>query len=137
MTPVYCFRLHLRLNERHFGSRTNIHLSNLPVFSFKYIKLANRGKFSVNADYNDVIVSFVFLQIVVQFKDVEQVTKERTVKVIPNAIQFHIKNKEKSLTFTSFTHRDKTYKQIYKIWQNALADKVSRKVYIIYINCMQ
>ena len=67
------------------------------------------------------------LQLVVQFKDVEQITKERTVKVIPNAIQFQTKGKGKAFTFTSFTQRDKTFKQVYKLWQNALTEKVRAK----------
>jgi len=57
----------------------------------------------------------------INFKDIKAVTKEKTVKVIPNAIQFLVQGKGK-LLFTTFNTRDRAYKQIQHLWQNALQD---------------
>lgn len=67
---------------------------------------------------------YLFLQIQIAFKDITQLTKEKTVKVIPNAIQIQSTTRGK-LTFTSFTARDRAFQQVQKLWQNALQDKVS------------
>jgi len=57
----------------------------------------------------------------INFRDIKAVTKEKTVKVIPNAIQFLVQGKGK-LLFTTFNTRDRAYKQIQHLWQNALQD---------------
>lgn len=54
-------------------------------------------------------------------KDISAVTKEKTARVIPNAIQITT-NKDKFF-FTSFGARDKTYLMLFRIWQNALLDQ--------------
>ena len=61
---------------------------------------------------------------VISLKNVEKLSKEKTVKLFPNAIQLRIKGREKALTFTSFTQREKAYIQLYKLWRNALREKV-------------
>lgn len=66
---------------------------------------------------------FISSQVTVKFVDIDSVTKEKTVKVIPNAIQFILKDKTK-MTFTSFTARDRAYIMTFRLWQNALLDKV-------------
>ena len=53
-------------------------------------------------------------------------TKEKTARVIPNAIQ--ICNKDDKYFFTSFGTRDKTYLMMFRVWQNALADNVSNNI---------
>ncbi|XP_076809057.1 uncharacterized protein LOC143452097 isoform X1 [Clavelina lepadiformis] len=60
--------------------------------------------------------------VMISFKDIAAVTKEKTAKLIPNAIQFQLKNRSKS-TFASFTQRDRAYQLVYRLWQNALLDK--------------
>ncbi|XP_039259388.2 protein Aster-A-like isoform X2 [Styela clava] len=60
--------------------------------------------------------------VTVKLVDIDQMTKEKTVKVIPNAIQFLMKDKTKT-TFTSFTARDRAYLLTFRLWQNALLDK--------------
>nr|XP_026693590.1 GRAM domain-containing protein 1C isoform X1 [Ciona intestinalis] len=60
--------------------------------------------------------------VMLSFKDIVSLTKEKTVKLFPNAIQFQIKGRVKH-TFTSFTSRDRAYHQIFRLWQNALLDK--------------
>lgn len=54
-------------------------------------------------------------------KEISAVTKEKTARVIPNAIQITT-NKDKYF-FTSFGARDKTYLMLFRIWQNALLDQ--------------
>ena len=49
-------------------------------------------------------------------------TKERTARVIPNAIQ--ICTATDKYFFTSFGARDKTYLMLFRVWQNALMDQV-------------
>ena len=57
-------------------------------------------------------------------KDVTAITKEKTARVIPNAIQ--ITTDKASYFFTSFGARDKTYMMLFRIWQNALLDQVGQ-----------
>ena len=54
-------------------------------------------------------------------KEITAVTKERTARVIPNAIQ--ITTSKDKFFFTSFGARDKTYLMLFRIWQNALLDQ--------------
>ena len=56
---------------------------------------------------------------------IKSITKEKTAKVIPNAIQINV-DKEKHF-FSSFTSRDKTYLMMFRVWQNALLAHVSCK----------
>jgi hypothetical protein len=50
-------------------------------------------------------------------------TKEKTARVIPNAIQ--ICTKDEKYNFASLNHRDKTYLMLFRVWQNALCDQVT------------
>ncbi|KAM7421381.1 hypothetical protein PAMA_015491 [Pampus argenteus] len=59
--------------------------------------------------------------ITILLKDVTSMTKEKTAKLIPNAIQISTDN-EKHF-FTSFGARDRSYMMIFRLWQNALMDK--------------
>ncbi|XP_006814226.1 protein Aster-B-like, partial [Saccoglossus kowalevskii] len=59
--------------------------------------------------------------ITVKCKDVTAITKERTARVIPNAIQL-CTHTEKYF-FTSFASRDKTFMILFRLWQNALLDQ--------------
>ncbi|XP_076332600.1 protein Aster-B-like isoform X1 [Tachypleus tridentatus] len=53
-------------------------------------------------------------------RDITSMTKEKTARVIPNAIQV-CTDSEKHF-FTSFGARDKTYMMLFRIWQNALLE---------------
>ncbi|KAK7497103.1 hypothetical protein BaRGS_00011633 [Batillaria attramentaria] len=55
-------------------------------------------------------------------RDITAITKERTARVIPNAIQ--ITTTTEKYFFTSFGARDKTYMMLFRIWQNALLDQM-------------
>jgi hypothetical protein len=57
-----------------------------------------------------------------RWKDVTAITKEKTALVIPNAIL--VCTEGEKLFFTSFGARDKTYLMLFRVWQNALMDKV-------------
>ncbi|XP_053530781.1 protein Aster-A isoform X3 [Ictalurus punctatus] len=54
-------------------------------------------------------------------KEVTNLTKEKTAKLIPNAIQ--INTEQEKHFFTSFGARDRSYMMIFRLWQNALMDK--------------
>ncbi|XP_064595531.1 protein Aster-B-like isoform X2 [Liolophura sinensis] len=54
-------------------------------------------------------------------KDITAITKEKTARVIPNAIQ--ITTEKEKYFFTSFAARDKTFLMLFRIWQNALLDQ--------------
>ncbi|XP_032905536.1 protein Aster-B isoform X6 [Amblyraja radiata] len=57
----------------------------------------------------------------VRLKDVCSMTKEKTARLIPNAVQV-CTDTEKHF-FTSFGARDRTYMMMFRLWQNALLDK--------------
>lgn len=54
-------------------------------------------------------------------KEITAITKEKTARVIPNAIQ--VSNDKEKYFFTSFAARDKTYLMLFRIWQNALLEQ--------------
>jgi hypothetical protein len=58
-----------------------------------------------------------------KLKDIVAITREKTAKVIPNAIEVR-SNKNEKYFFASFATRDKTYSMIVKLWQNVLIDQV-------------
>eukprot|EP00062_Callorhinchus_milii_P011262 gi/632957025/ref/XP_007894254.1/ PREDICTED: GRAM domain-containing protein 1B isoform X4 [Callorhinchus milii] len=57
----------------------------------------------------------------VRLKDVSSMTKEKTARLIPNAIQI-CTDTEKHF-FTSFGARDRTFMMMFRLWQNALLEK--------------
>uniref|UniRef100_UPI00398E6435 protein Aster-B-like n=1 Tax=Pristiophorus japonicus TaxID=55135 RepID=UPI00398E6435 len=73
--------------------------------------------------------------IALQFKDVTGITKEKTAKLIPNAIQ--ICSDTERHFFTSLGARDRSYLMIFRLWQNALMEKPlsSRELWHIVHQC--
>lgn len=59
--------------------------------------------------------------VTLKWKDVSAVTKEKTARVIPNAVL--ICTRTEKYFFTSFVARDKTYLMLFRVWQNALMDQ--------------
>ncbi|XP_069805083.1 protein Aster-A isoform X2 [Dendropsophus ebraccatus] len=59
--------------------------------------------------------------ITIQLKDIRCIKKEKTAKVIPNAIQ--VCTETEKHFFTSFGARDRSFLLIFRLWQNALLDK--------------
>ncbi|XP_067402176.1 protein Aster-C [Emydura macquarii macquarii] len=57
----------------------------------------------------------------IALKDITFMTKEKTARLIPNAIQ--IATEREKFFFTSFSARDRSYLSIFRLWQNALLDK--------------
>lgn len=80
--------------------------------------------------YIYVICSFVmfcflynlYWQLTIRCKDIVKVTKEKTARVIPNAIQ--ICTKDDKYFFTSFGARDKTFLMLERVWKNGITDQV-------------
>lgn len=58
----------------------------------------------------------------IKWKEVTAIFKEKTVLVFPNAIV--IDTKGEKYFFTSFVTRDRTYLMLFRIWQNALMDRL-------------
>ncbi|XP_019722389.1 GRAM domain-containing protein 1C isoform X1 [Hippocampus comes] len=54
-------------------------------------------------------------------KDISHMSREKTARFIPNAIQI-CTSKEK-LFFTSFSAREKSFNGVFRLWQNALLNK--------------
>ncbi|CAG5123979.1 unnamed protein product [Candidula unifasciata] len=59
--------------------------------------------------------------LMISCKEITAITKEKTARVIPNAIQ--ITTEKERYFFTSFGTRDKTYMMLFRIWQNALLEQ--------------
>ncbi|KAL6462825.1 hypothetical protein MHYP_G00292470 [Metynnis hypsauchen] len=60
-------------------------------------------------------------KIMLNMRDIASMSREKTARLIPNAIQIY-SNTEK-LFFTSFSSREKSYQTIFRLWQNILMDK--------------
>ncbi|XP_040921446.1 protein Aster-C isoform X2 [Toxotes jaculatrix] len=54
-------------------------------------------------------------------KDVTAMTREKTARLIPNAIQICMSTEK--FFFTSFSAREKSYQSVFRMWQNVLLDK--------------
>ena len=62
-------------------------------------------------------------RLALKLRDIVTITREKTAKVIPNAIEFKT-NKNEKYFFASFATRDKSYAMIFRIWQTVLVDQV-------------
>ncbi|XP_019129214.2 GRAM domain-containing protein 1C isoform X1 [Larimichthys crocea] len=60
-------------------------------------------------------------KITLSLKDILNMSREKTARLIPNAIQ--ICTGSDKLFFTSFSAREKSYQGIFRMWQNTLLDK--------------
>ncbi|XP_063768939.1 protein Aster-C isoform X2 [Eleginops maclovinus] len=60
-------------------------------------------------------------KITLTLKDVINMTREKTARLIPNAIQ--ICTATDKFFFTSFSAREKSYQGVFRMWQNTLLDK--------------
>ncbi|XP_047424144.1 protein Aster-C [Mugil cephalus] len=60
-------------------------------------------------------------KITLNLKDITTMTREKTARLIPNAIQ--ICTAAEKLFFTSFSAREKSYQGIFRMWQNVLLEK--------------
>ncbi|XP_044140092.1 protein Aster-C isoform X1 [Bufo gargarizans] len=64
--------------------------------------------------------------ICISLREITSMTKEKTARVIPNAIQITTENEK--FFFTSFAARDRSFLNLFRMWQNVLLDKsLSRK----------
>ncbi|XP_054478505.1 protein Aster-C isoform X2 [Anoplopoma fimbria] len=60
-------------------------------------------------------------KIILTLKDIMTMTREKTARLIPNAIQ--ICTSTEKFFFTSFSAREKSYQGVFRMWQNTLLDK--------------
>ncbi|XP_026147707.1 protein Aster-C [Mastacembelus armatus] len=60
-------------------------------------------------------------KITLSLKDISTMTREKTARLIPNAIQ--ICTSTEKFFLTSFSAREKSYQSIFRMWQNILLDK--------------
>ncbi|XP_078136453.1 protein Aster-C [Sander vitreus] len=60
-------------------------------------------------------------KITLTLKDLITMTREKTARLIPNAIQ--VCTSTEKFFFTSFTAREKSYQGVFRMWQNTLLDK--------------
>ncbi|KAM8823201.1 protein Aster-C isoform 2-T3 [Spinachia spinachia] len=60
-------------------------------------------------------------KIILTLKDIVTMTREKTARLIPNAIQ--ICTSTEKFFFTSFSAREKSYQGVFRMWQNTLLDK--------------
>ncbi|KAM8731123.1 protein Aster-C isoform 3-T3 [Acanthopagrus schlegelii] len=60
-------------------------------------------------------------KITLTLKDIVTMTREKTARLIPNAIQ--VCTSTEKLFFTSFSAREKSFQGVFRIWQNTLLEK--------------
>lgn len=65
-----------------------------------------------------------FIQLTIRCDNIKAITKEKTARVIPNAVQILTENEK--YFFTSFASRDKAFLMLFRVWQNALMDQVRK-----------
>ncbi|CAF4811660.1 unnamed protein product, partial [Rotaria sp. Silwood1] len=58
----------------------------------------------------------------IPYKDIISITREKSAKVIPNAIKLRTKNQDEYL-FASYIPREKIFNSIFRLWQNSLLDQ--------------
>ncbi|CAF3538908.1 unnamed protein product [Rotaria sp. Silwood1] len=83
-----------------------------------------QGRMYISQNYLCFYANFLKWEtsLCLKFKDIVAITREKTAKVIPNAIEIR-SNKNEKYFFASFATRDKTYAMIYRIWQSILIDQ--------------
>ncbi|XP_067107693.1 protein Aster-C isoform X1 [Osmerus mordax] len=60
-------------------------------------------------------------KIMLTLRDITSMSREKTARLIPNAIQ--VCTETEKLFFTSFSAREKSYQGVFRMWQNTLMDK--------------
>ncbi|CAF0818181.1 unnamed protein product [Rotaria sordida] len=83
-----------------------------------------QGRMYISQNYLCFYANFLKWEtsLCLKFKDIIGITREKTAKVIPNAIEVRT-NKNEKYFFASFATRDKTYAMIFRIWQTVLIDQ--------------
>ncbi|XP_075906517.1 protein Aster-C isoform X2 [Nelusetta ayraudi] len=99
---------------------TEILLVDFPCALHRDILLQGRLYLSENwlCFYSNV---FWGTKITLTLKDVVTITREKTARLIPNAIQ--VCTSTEKFFFASFPAREKTYTGVFRMWQNTLMDK--------------
>lgn len=89
-----------------------------------------QGRMYISGNYLCFHANFLKWEtrLTLHFRDIVLITREKTAKVIPNAIEFK-NNKNEKYFFASFATRDKTFATISKIWKTISIDRVRRKIF--------
>lgn len=69
----------------------------------------------------------------IKFNDIISITREKTAKVISNAIEIK-SNKGEKYFFASFVTRDKTFTLMQRMWKHAVEDEVNFFLFLCYKN---
>ena len=62
--------------------------------------------------------------LILKLKDIIGITREKTAKLIPNAIEIRTNRNEKYF-FASFATRDKTYSTLNRVWESIINNQVN------------
>ena len=72
--------------------------------------------------YSNILV--IKANFILKWKDIVGITREKTMKVIPNAIEIKTRDSVKYF-FTTFNTRDKTFHVLDDLWNAAKIDQVN------------
>jgi hypothetical protein len=65
----------------------------------------------------------LFFQLCIAYKDIAELTKEQTTRALARSIKLRTVNTEEYL-FASYVSREEIFTTVYRLWQNALLEKV-------------
>ena len=105
---------HLYVTENYLGFHSNVfgYVTRVNIFFANCQKIILRGYFPFRFQLCNV-------KIQIPLTSVSSITKEKTAKIIPNAVA--VSTDEESHTFTSLISRDATFKAMTKAWRKAIA----------------
>lgn len=125
---LVCLRLHFSSSKQNHSFQTFIHTIYASL-ALDYSCALQReilvhGRMYVTLDYMCFHANIFGWEtyLTLKWKNITAITKEKTALVIPNAILLTT-NTDKYF-ITSFAARDKTYLMLFRIWQNALMNKL-------------
>ncbi|CAF1348170.1 unnamed protein product [Adineta ricciae] len=87
-------------------------------------EILTQGRMYISQNYLCFHANFLKWEtsLCLKFQDIIGITREKTAKVIPNAIEVRT-NKSEKYFFASFATRDKSYAMIFRIWQTIFAEQ--------------
>ena len=74
-----------------------------------------------NIKYNALIIFLVILQLQIPVRSVTKITKEKTAKIIPNAVGVCTEDEVKHI-FASLLSRDTTFKLMTRLWKRTVRE---------------
>lgn len=125
--PKNC-RLFVRSSRRYFTTRASLHYQKLFRFLFKCLRLRDKGNF-LFLHFGAKKNSLQKFQLLIPTVDVLKVSKEKTAKIIPNAVG--ISTEDEKHVFGSLLSRDSTYNLMVQVWKAATDPVVELKAPIV------